>query len=98
MNYKIFTSPLSIAVLAALVLVYILIALFTRFMPKAKALPMILGIIGIVLSVIIAEVLWSAILGVFAFSSFWTIKELFEQQERVRKGWFPKNPNRRYPF
>ena len=53
MNYKIFTSPLSIAVLAALVLVYILIALFTRFMPKAKALPMVLGIIGIVLHIAI---------------------------------------------
>ena len=36
-----------------------------------------------------------ALAGVFAFSSFWTIKELFEQQERVRKGWFPANPKRR---
>jgi hypothetical protein len=27
---------------------------------------------------------------IFAFSSFWTIKELFEQKERVKKGWFPK--------
>jgi hypothetical protein len=36
----------------------------------------------------------SAICGVFAFSSFWTIKELFEQKERVKKGWFPANPNR----
>ena len=59
---------------------------------------LVLGIIGIVLSIIITEVLWSAILGVFAFSSFWTIKELFEQQERVKKGWFPKNPKRHYPF
>lgn len=38
---------------------------------------------------------WSAILGVVAFSSFWTIKELFEQKERVRKGWFPKKPDKR---
>ncbi len=38
---------------------------------------------------------WSAILGVVAFSSFWTIKELFEQKERVRKGWFPKKPGKR---
>ena len=37
----------------------------------------------------------AALAGVFAFSSFWTIKELFEQQERVRKGWFPANPKRR---
>ena len=39
----------------------------------------------------------SAICGVFAFSSFWTIKEVFEQEERVLKGWFPKNPKRTYP-
>ena len=30
--------------------------------------------------------------------SFWTIKELFEQEERVKKGWFPKNPRRKYKF
>jgi hypothetical protein len=31
---------------------------------------------------------------VFAFSSFWSIKEVREQHERVRKGWFPMNPKR----
>ena len=36
----------------------------------------------------------STILGVIAFSSFWSILEVFEQRERVRKGWFPKNPKR----
>lgn len=59
---------------------------------------LLLGIIGVALSIVVAEVVWSALLGVFSFSSFWTIKELFEQEERVKKGWFPKNPNRRYPF
>ena len=59
---------------------------------------LLLGIIGVTLSIIIGEVLWSALLGVFAFSSFWTIKELFEQEERVKKGWFPKNPKRQFPF
>ena len=38
------------------------------------------------------------ICGVFAFSSFWTIKEIFEQEERVQKGWFPRNPKRKYPW
>ena len=28
--------------------------------------------------------------GVTAFSCFWSILELFEQRERVRKGWFPR--------
>ena len=59
---------------------------------------LLLGILGIILSIIVSEVLWSALIGVFAFSSLWSIKELFEQQERVRKGWFPKNPKRKYPF
>jgi hypothetical protein len=35
----------------------------------------------------------SILLGVTAFSSFWSILEVFEQRERVRKGWFPKKPD-----
>ena len=30
------------------------------------------------------------LVGVTAFSCFWSILELFEQRERVRKGWFPR--------
>lgn len=37
----------------------------------------------------------STMSGVLAFSAFWSIRELFEQEERVRKGWFPANPKRR---
>ena len=33
-----------------------------------------------------------AVAGVVAFSSFWSILEVFEQRERVRKGWFPEGP------
>ncbi|MDR0333058.1 MAG: DUF4491 family protein [Dysgonamonadaceae bacterium] len=51
---------------------------------------LLLGIIGVVVSVVTTNVFISALCGVFAFSSFWTIKELFEQRERVKKGWFPK--------
>lgn len=36
----------------------------------------------------------SCILAVIGFLSFWSIRELFEQENRVRKGWFPKHPNR----
>jgi peptide methionine sulfoxide reductase MsrA len=32
----------------------------------------------------------STLLGVFAFSSFWGIREMFEQRKRVRKGWYPR--------
>ncbi|MDE6397418.1 MAG: DUF4491 family protein [Muribaculaceae bacterium] len=37
----------------------------------------------------------SILLGVTAFSCFWSIIEVREQRERVKKGWFPKNPRRR---
>ena len=57
-----------------------------------------LGTAVIALSVFVESVLWSALLGVTGFSSLWSILEIFEQQERVRKGWFPRNPKRRYPF
>ena len=37
---------------------------------------------------------FSIFLGVFGFSCLWSIGELIEQEGRVKKGWFPKNPNR----
>ena len=55
---------------------------------------LLLGLGGVAGSLATDNVLVGALAGVFAFSSFWTIKELFEQQERVRKGWFPANPKR----
>ena len=59
---------------------------------------LLLGIAGVATSLCVSNILYSSLLGVFAFSSFWTIKELFEQEERVKKGWFPKNPKRTYKF
>lgn len=56
---------------------------------------LILGIGTMVASLLVESLTLSTLLGVFAFSSFWSIKELFEQRERVRKGWFPKNPKRK---
>jgi branched-subunit amino acid transport protein len=47
------------------------------------------GLAGIAGALCVREVLWSSVLGVVAFSCFWSIKELFQQRERVRKGWFP---------
>lgn len=57
---------------------------------------LIAGIIFLILSVAIKGTVLSAIVGVIGFSSFWSIQEIFEQEERVKKGWFPKNPNRSY--
>ena len=55
---------------------------------------LLLGMVGVAVSIVSGNVLVSAICGVFAFASFWTIKELFEQENRVKKGWFPKNTNK----
>lgn len=55
---------------------------------------LIWGIIGVIASLSVSNVIISSLLGVFAFSSFWTIKEVFDQEKRVKKGWFPKNPKR----
>jgi branched-subunit amino acid transport protein len=56
---------------------------------------LLVGIGAAVTSLLIKNLMISTLLGVFAFSSFWSIHELFEQRERVRKGWFPKNPKRK---
>lgn len=55
---------------------------------------LVLGIVMCGLAVWIESPLWSSLAGVTGFSSFWTIKEIFEQRERVIKGWFPMNPRR----
>lgn len=53
---------------------------------------LMVGIVFCVLSIVVENLIASTILGVTAFSSFWTIGELFEQKQRVKKGWFPEGP------
>jgi hypothetical protein len=55
---------------------------------------LVVGIAFSLVSLFVANTVWAAILGVFGFSSLWSIREVFEQAERVRKGWFPQNPRR----
>ena len=50
------------------------------------------GIIFGAVSLMISNPILSTIMGVTAFSSFWSILELIHQKERVRKGWFPEGP------
>lgn len=53
---------------------------------------LLVGLSCIAASLLVKAMIPSTILGVVAFSSFWSILELFRQRERVRKGWFPKKP------
>lgn len=51
---------------------------------------LLLGILSIGCAVCVADVFWSAILGVLGASFLWSIGELYEQKKRVERGWFPK--------
>ena len=52
----------------------------------------IAGVIFSVASIMTSHLICSTLLGVVAFSSFWSILEVIEQRERERKGWFPEGP------
>ena len=51
---------------------------------------LLIGIGGVVVSLLSRNVILSASCGVVAFSSFWAIGEVFHQRKRVEKGWAPK--------
>ena len=46
------------------------------------------------LSLFVGNDIVSIIIGGFAFCCFWGIYEMFLQEKRVLKGWFPENPSR----
>ena len=62
---------------------------------KSWWLFLVLGILSGVASLLVANLIISILLGVVAFSSFWSIGEVFQQRKRVEKGWFPANPKRK---
>lgn len=62
------------------------------FGAKIKWAFLIAGIVFLFLSIFVNSIILSAIFGVTSFSSFWGIKEVNEQVQRVKKGWFPANP------
>ncbi|MFI3264211.1 MAG: DUF4491 family protein [Rikenellaceae bacterium] len=53
------------------------------------------GILVLALSLLVTNFIVSVILGVLGITCLWSIIEIFEQRERVKKGWFPENPNRK---
>jgi hypothetical protein len=56
---------------------------------------LIAGILLCGTSLFVSSFTLRSILAVAGFSSFWSILELFQQRERVRKGWFPKKNRKR---
>ena len=53
------------------------------------------GIVFIAVSLAVRNDILSPVLGVVGGSCLWSILELVQQRERVRKGWFPMNPKRK---
>lgn len=66
------------------------------FSKKIWPLFLATGIASLFISLFISSPVISSLIAVFGISCLWSIRELFEQEERVKKGWFPKNPKRRY--
>lgn len=79
---------------------FLIIGIFHPIVIKAKYylgvkcwwIFMLAGIVLGVLSLTSEGLIVSSLLGVTAFSSFWSILELKQQKKRVRKGWFPEGP------
>lgn len=54
-----------------------------------------LGILFLMAAARISNVVVSSTIAILGITCLWSIKELFEQEERVKKGWFPANPLRK---
>ena len=82
---------------------FLIIGLFHPLVIKAEYyigvrswwLFMLLGVASAVASLLVVNLTLSILLGVVAFSSFWSIGEVFQQKKRVEKGWFPANPKKK---
>ena len=55
---------------------------------------LVVGLLGATASLFVPDQTVSTILGGFAFSCFWGILEMHQQEKRVLRGWFPENPKR----
>lgn len=84
-------------------LAFLIIGLFHPIVIKAeyyfskKIWPLFLisGVLFLGWALLVTGAVLSSALGVLGFTCLWSILELFEQEERVKKGWFPQNPKRK---
>ena len=70
--------------------VFLPVVIKTEYHVGVKAWPifLVVGIISITASLFISGFMLSGIVGVFGFACFWSIRELHEQVERVKKAGF----------
>lgn len=69
-----------------------------HFGTKINVAFLIAGILALAGALLCRGIFISAILGIVAFSCFWSILEVRQQKRRVEKGWFPMNPRRRHEY
>ena len=55
---------------------------------------LLMGLACCAVSLFVPDDTLSTIIGGFAFSCLWGIHEMFMQEKRVLRGWFPENPAR----
>lgn len=65
-----------------------------HFGKKVWPLFLAAGILSCAASLLIENPVGSSLAAVLGFSLFWSVKELHEQERRVKKDWFPANPER----
>ena len=72
------------------------IVIRAEFSFSAKCWPcfLVTSLVFFVLALLVPWNYLRIIFGLISFSCMWSIKELFEQEKRVEKGWFPVNPKR----
>lgn len=85
------------AVAFAVIGIFHPIVIKTEYYFGKRAWPVFLiaGLILVGISLCIKQITIAAIIGITGFSSLWSIHELIEQEERVKKGWFPANPDKK---
>lgn len=59
---------------------------------------LVLGLACLIAALFVENTIGSAALGIVGASLLWSILEIFEQRERVKKGWFPMNPKRKKDY
>lgn len=58
----------------------------------------VFGAVFLIISLLVESVPVSACLATVGICGWWSIHELFEQEKRVKRGWFPANPKRKKPL
>ena len=73
------------------------IVIKTEYYIGAKSWPvfLIMGLLCVSLSFFCEAIIISTLVSILGFSLLWSILELFQQEKRVKKGWFPSNPHKR---